>query len=707
MKVRKFTEEEIQYIIESYKTDSLQKIADNLKTSKKKIKEELIKQNIELSDHRKREDKVSDFDYEDELAKCYPDIEGEHYVAIHKVDGKEFNDYLNKSGVLSVYLRDNYGIDAPTNYFKAKYLIENKRPWIEEYFDIVSVKNIIKEEKIIIDQDIVNDYVDKHMSLAKICKKYKIGQLHLDEILSKNGVDKNKVKKPLISDNFIVSDYRIQKYPEIKGKHYVVTSKIDNESFLDINNKGGFLTSYISKVVGIEVPTFYYRRRYYQETGNYWWEQWFNVELVDDAEVKKCPYCEWFTVDVDNKSGAFAKHMKESHNIDVEKYLKKYPDDAKYFVSDYNKIKHKEFLKDDKNYVICPICGEKLEKITSFHIKHIHNMDYYDFLKKYPKCKIYSETALEQIKRIQKMSNLNVTKNRFISKHEKEIRSLLDFYNIKYETNRQMLIGKEIDILIEDKKVGIEFDGLVWHTEWFGKKPHNYHLDKTIKCNEKGYGLIHIFEDEYVEHKDIVISKLKHILGIKENKPNAYGRKCIVKEIYKHDAEIFLNKYHIQGFSSATVYLGAFFEDEIVGVMTFKNGNIGNVSWELARFATNDNFNCTGVGGKLFKYFIRNYNPIEIHSFADRRWTIDINNNLYTKLGFIISKINAPDYRYYDKHSRKNRYKRFHKMLYNKKTMSKKYGFPMTMTETEMAKKLGLDRIWDCGLVKYVWRNGY
>ena len=63
MKVRKFTEEEIQYIIESYKTDSLQKIADNLKTSKKKIKEELIKQNIELSDHRKREDKDKCFEY--------------------------------------------------------------------------------------------------------------------------------------------------------------------------------------------------------------------------------------------------------------------------------------------------------------------------------------------------------------------------------------------------------------------------------------------------------------------------------------------------------------------------------------------------------------------------------------------------------------------------------------------------------------------
>ena len=27
------------------------------------------------------------------------------------------------------------------------------------------------------------------------------------------------------------------------------------------------------------------------------------------------------------------------------------------------------------------------------------------------------------------------------------------------------------------------------------------------------------------------------------------------------------------------------------------------------------------------------------------------------------------------------------------------------MTETEMAKELGYDRIWDCGLIKYVWKK--
>ena len=41
-----------------------------------------------------------------------------------------------------------------------------------------------------------------------------------------------------------------------------------------------------------------------------------------------------------------------------------------------------------------------------------------------------------------------------------------------------------------------------------------YHLNKTIKCNEKGYGLIHVFEDEYVNKKQLVLNKIKHILNI-------------------------------------------------------------------------------------------------------------------------------------------------------------------------------------------------
>ena len=251
--------------------------------------------------------------------------------------------------------------------------------------------------------------------------------------------------------------------------------------------------------------------------------------------------------------------------------------------------------------------------------------------------------------------------------------------------------------------IGIEFDGLKWHTEFFGKKNHKYHSEKTNQCNERGYGLIHIFEDEYVNKKEVVLAKLKHIIRKDYNLPRIAGRKVQVREILSNNAKEFLEKYHIQGFYKSTVYLGGFYEDKLVAVMAFKNGNIKNKDWELVRFATDYNYIYQGVASKIFAYFIRNYDPSAVISFADRRWTPWSDNNLYTKLGFELERITKPDYRYYNE--KIDKYKRVHKMSMCKSILHKKYGFPMTMTELEMAKELGYDRIWDCGLFKYVWKK--
>ena len=97
--------------------------------------------------------------------------------------------------------------------------------------------------------------------------------------------------------------------------------------------------------------------------------------------------------------------------------------------------------------------------------------------------------------------------------------------------------------------------------------------------------------------------------------------------------------------------------------MSFKRERKGSDKWELTRFATDITKHCVGVGGKLFKYFIINYNPSEVKSFADRRWTFDKNNNLYTKLGFKLDKILKPDYKYVIE----NINKRFHKFNFRKK----------------------------------------
>ena len=61
-----------------------------------------------------------------------------------------------------------------------------------------------------------------------------------------------------------------------------------------------------------------------------------------------------------------------------------------------------------------------------------------------------------------------------------------------------------------------------------------------------------------------------------------------------------------------------------------------------------------------------------------------------------------PDYRYFKK---SDGVIRQHKFNFRKQKLHKKYGLPLSMTEFEMAKQLGYSKIWDCGLIKYVWKR--
>ena len=288
---------------------------------------------------------------------------------------------------------------------------------------------------------------------------------------------------------------------------------------------------------------------------------------------------------------------------------------------------------------------------------------------------------------------------RVMSNPEDEIVNVLDKF-CSQQRNHTILKGKELDIFIPSLKIGIEYNGLRWHSEEFGKD-HRYHLDKLNKCNEQGIKLIQIFEDEWINHRKICESKLRQICGLNTN-PKIFGRKCEIREISnKNEAYDFLDKNHIQGRTSCTVALGAYHQEELVGIMTFKREKEGY--WDLNRFATGINYQCVGIGGKLFKYFTKHYDFKEIKSFADRRWTTDPTDNLYIKLGFEFDSFVEPTYWYYN--PKVDRYKRFHKFGFRKQSLHNQYGLPLEMTEREMTTTLGYTRIWDCGLIKYIYKN--
>lgn len=287
-----------------------------------------------------------------------------------------------------------------------------------------------------------------------------------------------------------------------------------------------------------------------------------------------------------------------------------------------------------------------------------------------------------------------------LSHAEDEIANLISqFYPVE-RNNRTLLNGLEIDLYISNCKIGIEYNGLKWHSDEF-KYDKNYHLNKLLKCKEKGIKLIQIFEDEYINNKNIVLNKLFHLLNIDNYyKQKIMARKCIIKEINKNEARNFLNKNHIQGYAPSKIYLGAFYKDLLVSVMSF---TYKQSEWILDRFASDIDYICQGVGGKLFSYFIKNYKPTLVKSFADRRWTIDEDENLYIKLGFKFDSYLNPDYKYYN--NKLFGCNRMHKFGFRKNILYKKYGLPLSMTEKEMCQKLNCHRVYDCGLIKYVWKK--
>ena len=75
------------------------------------------------------------------------------------------------------------------------------------------------------------------------------------------------------------------------------------------------------------------------------------------------------------------------------------------------------------------------------------------------------------------------------SKIERElfdfIKEILTEDIVVEENNRIILEGKEIDVYIPSKKIGFEMNGLIWHSDKFNTEI-NYHLNKTLKCLEKG-----------------------------------------------------------------------------------------------------------------------------------------------------------------------------------------------------------------------------
>ena len=324
----------------------------------------------------------------------------------------------------------------------------------------------------------------------------------------------------------------------------------------------------------------------------------------------------------------------------------------------------------------CDKCQEKQFKIDSLHYWIRKNNNIQLCTKLHPIQKYRSEgTSLEIF-----------------------IRQILDKYNISYITNdRSILNDKELDIYIPNKRIAIECNGVYWHSD--RHKSKNYHFDKFKECNNNGVRLLHIWEDQYINNKNIVESIILSKIGLYDKR--IYARKCEIKYVDNETSKHFLNENHIQGNTSSSVKLGLYYKDELVSIMTFSRRKSGvgkyqkDNSWELSRFCNKLNTQVIGGASKLFRYFVNNYDFNNIISYASH----DISNGeIYNILGFKEDSISKTSYWYIDK----NNMKRYHRLNFSKKQLIKK-GYSKDLTEFQIMDGLNYFRIYDSGQTKYIY----
>jgi len=290
----------------------------------------------------------------------------------------------------------------------------------------------------------------------------------------------------------------------------------------------------------------------------------------------------------------------------------------------------------------------------------------------------------------------------FVSKAEEEISSIVRAlgYEVIQSCRSILPARQEIDIFIPEKQLGIEFNGLYWHSEW--NKGRTYHSEKYLAARKEGIQLLQIWEDDWNKNRDVVIRALAHKLQATKRLAEIYphlapaaektfARATTVHTITTEQAKSFLKENHIQGFASGSYYLGLNDAAGVLRALMVLKKEAGE-TLNIVRYATAGSV--TGGFTKLLRHAERTYQPKVFITFADHAIS---DGGLYESQGFVADKILPPDYMYVVKNQRK------HKFGYRLKRFKNDNGliWEEGLTEKELAILNNLSRIWDAGKTRY------
>lgn len=260
-------------------------------------------------------------------------------------------------------------------------------------------------------------------------------------------------------------------------------------------------------------------------------------------------------------------------------------------------------------------------------------------------------------------------------------------------SSREVLKPLEADITVPERNLIIEFNGIYWHSEVI--KDKYYHQNKTLNAHEKGYNIIHVWEDDWDDpvKQEIVKNKIRSKLGVVNDR--VFARKCYIDSPPLREVKDFYTNNHIQGFVRATYHIGLreCETNELVACASFHRVSDG--VFDLNRFATSKSV----IGGfsKILSHFTKHVEWKKIFTFASLDYS---NGSLYEQTGFARIHITPPNL-WYIKGPIRERREQYMKHKLHKKLEK----FDPTLTEKENMDNHGFERLFDSGSIKYELTN--
>jgi hypothetical protein len=269
----------------------------------------------------------------------------------------------------------------------------------------------------------------------------------------------------------------------------------------------------------------------------------------------------------------------------------------------------------------------------------------------------------------------------FASSGELEVRDFIR--SLGLQTEKRKTNRYEIDILVPELNIGIEYNGVYWHQQY---KP-SYHQDKYKKAKADGIRLIQIFDLHWIKQKDLIKKKLLHALGKSENDV-VYARKCVVRTADYTEVSALLNDHHIQGAKPSSHYFGLYLDDVLVSALTLNKNKI-------ERFASA--VHVVGGFSKMFAFARSVLGYEEYTTFVDLMWS-DEQENQYTKSGFSLVGLTRPNYHWCKGNNM------FSRIKFQKHKLKALPSYEEGKSEMQIMTDAGYYRVFDAGNAKLTYR---